>query len=110
MRLRSTLLALSSFLLAPILILSAAADACAEKSAWEVVKYKGEDYVTTRSLQKFYQFQSYSDKGGNIFYRAPDLVMKARSGSRTTSSYRDLWASNQVRSLFSASSDRNLKS
>ena len=54
----------------------------AQSSAWEVVKYKGEDYVTTRSLQKFYRFQSYSAKGGNIFYRAPDLVMKARSGSQ----------------------------
>lgn len=52
------------------------------QSVWEEVKYKGEEYVTTRSLQKFYQFKSYSDSGGNIFFRAPDLVMKARNGSQ----------------------------
>ena len=54
----------------------------ADQNAWEIVKYNGEDYVTTSSLQKFYQFESYSSKDGDIFYRAPDLVMKARSGSQ----------------------------
>ena len=54
----------------------------AQGSTWEVVQYQGEDYVTTSSLQKFYRFESYSAKGGEIFFRAPDLVMKARSGSQ----------------------------
>ena len=52
------------------------------QASWEVVKYKGQDYVTTDSLQSFYRFQSYSSKGGNIYFRAPDLVMKARNGSQ----------------------------
>ena len=46
------------------------------------MKHNNEDYVTTSSLQKFYRFQSYSTKGGNIYYRAPEIVMKARSGSQ----------------------------
>ncbi len=86
MRFRPTPEANCKLVLARTLVLALAiiapAVAHAESSAWEIVKYQGEDYVTTSSLQKFYQFQSYSSKGGNIFYRAPDLVMKARSGSQ----------------------------
>lgn len=75
---------------APIIILAitvlasvlCGGDCRAQDDVWKVVKYKGEDYVTTSSLHKFYGFQSYSAKGGNIFYRAPDLVMKARNGSQ----------------------------
>ncbi|MGI9244093.1 MAG: N-acetylmuramoyl-L-alanine amidase family protein [Verrucomicrobiales bacterium] len=82
MRPRPTPEARCTRLIAIIFMILAPLQARADDSAWEIVKYKGEDYVTTRSLQKFYQFQSYSSKGGNIFYRAPDLVMKARNGSQ----------------------------
>ncbi|MFT5109236.1 MAG: N-acetylmuramoyl-L-alanine amidase [Pseudoalteromonas tetraodonis] len=50
--------------------------------AWEVVKHKGESYVTASSLQKFYRFESYSTKEGNLFYRSEGIVMKARNGSQ----------------------------
>ena len=65
-----------------VLNLLGAGDCRAQDAAWEVVKYNGEDYVTTSSLQKFYRFESYSAKGKDIYYRAPDLVMRARSGSQ----------------------------
>lgn len=48
----------------------------------EVVKHQGESYVTASSLQKFYRFESYTAKDGNLFYRSEDMVMKARNGSR----------------------------
>ncbi len=82
MRLRTIPEAQCTLAIALILSLFGLPAARADSSAWEVVKYKGEDYVTTSSLQNFYRFQSYSSKGGNIFYRAPDLVMKARNGSQ----------------------------
>ena len=68
--------------LALVMALAFLLTASPSHATWDVVQYKGEDYVTTASLNKFYRFQSYSTKGGNIYFRAPDLVMKARNGSQ----------------------------
>jgi len=73
----------AAFAVALLLTISGLSTAGAQdESSWEVVKYKGQDYITTTSLHKFYRFKSYDVSGGNIFYKAPDLVMKARNGSK----------------------------
>lgn len=82
MRLRPAPTATLTIVIAVLASLFNLVDGRAQDAAWEVVKYGGEDYVTTSSLQKFYRFQSYSAEGGNIFFRSSDLIMKARSGSQ----------------------------
>lgn len=54
----------------------------AEETLWELVKVDGRDYVTTRSMQRFYGFQHHRRDGKNVALETPKVLVTMKVGER----------------------------
>jgi N-acetylmuramoyl-L-alanine amidase len=54
----------------------------AQGNVWKVVKIDGRDYVTGQSIQMFYRFSTHKVDGKHVWFRNPNLILKAQIGSQ----------------------------
>lgn len=54
----------------------------AQGNVWKVVKVDGRDYVTGQSIQMFYRFSTHKVDGKHVWFRTPNLILKAQIGSQ----------------------------
>lgn len=54
----------------------------AQGDVWKVVKIDGRDYVTGQSIQMFYRFSTHKVDGKHVWFRNPNLILKAQIGSQ----------------------------
>ena len=51
-------------------------------NVWKIVKIEGRDYVTGQSMQLFYRFSTHKVEGKHVWFRNPNLIIKAQLGSQ----------------------------
>lgn len=54
----------------------------AQGDVWKIVKVEGRDYVTGQSIQLFYRFNTHKVEGKHVWFRNPNLIIKAQLGSK----------------------------
>lgn len=54
----------------------------AQGDVWKLVKIDGRDYVTGQSIQLFYRFSTHKVEGKHVWFRNPNLIIKAQVGSQ----------------------------
>jgi N-acetylmuramoyl-L-alanine amidase len=53
-----------------------------DMAGWEVIRYEGRDYVSAKSLQKFYRFEEFKTEGNAVWLRSRVIIMKGAIGSQ----------------------------
>ncbi len=54
----------------------------AQGDVWKIVKIEGREYVTGQSMQLFYRFSTHKVEGKHVWFRNPNLIIKAQLGSQ----------------------------
>ncbi len=54
-----------------------------EQKVWEVIKLDGRDYVTTRSMQRFYDFKSHRREGKKVILESKKVLMTMTLNEQT---------------------------